>query len=156
MYLVSACLLGLKTRFDRGDNLLPSLLALAEQGLLIPVCPEQLGGLATPRLPAEITGQGGGEAVIRFTEGEESRAKVMNQHGEEVTAAFMKGAQETLRLAGLLPIKGAILKQSSPSCGTDCIYDGTFQKKKIKGKGVTAALLASHGFTLFDENNLPL
>jgi len=155
MYLVSACLLGMKTRFDGGSNFLQELVSFARKGLLIPVCPEQLGGLTTPRLPAEIQGQGGGAAVLNRSPGEKQLAVVVNKEGENVTEAFLKGARETLRLARLMQVKGAILKQGSPSCGSLYIYDGSFQKRKIEGMGVTAALLASGGFALFDEFNLP-
>ena len=154
MYLVSACLLGIKTRFDGGENLVKSLLPLARQGILIPVCPEQLGGLSTPRLPAEISGPGGGDAFFTFGRGQ-IKPRVLNKEREDITEAYLKGAREVLHLARLLPIRGVILKQGSPSCGTLYIYDGSFTGKKIKGQGVTAALLASNGYPLFDEKNCP-
>lgn len=148
MYLVSACLLGLKTRFDgRGsqpDSPGGLTVPLKE---LIPICPEQLGGLSTPRLPAEISG-GQGEDVLG------GRARVLNAAGGDVTGPFRRGAQNVLHLADLYAIKGAFLKDGSPSCGSCYIYDGTFSGKRCPGAGVTTALLRQNGFPVFNEQKL--
>ncbi len=108
--LVSACLLGLATRYDGRSKPDPFLINLLGKRYLIPVCPEQLGGLPTPRPAAEIVG-GDGLAVWM------AEAKVLNQASEDVTIAFCKGAEEVLRLAKLLGARRAILKSRSPSCG---------------------------------------
>ena len=128
-YLVSACLLGLRTRYD-GASKASSWLLSRKGALLIPVCPEQLGGLPTPRAPAEIIG-GDGLAVL------EGRAQVINQLGEDVTQAFVRGAEEVLRLARLYQVKGVWLKARSPSCG-------------LNPFGVCAALLYLEGFELYE------
>jgi uncharacterized protein YbbK (DUF523 family) len=148
MYLVSACLLGLKTRFD-GTGFRP----VSEGGMLIPleelipVCPEQLGGLSTPRLPAEISG-GEGKDVLS------GRAIILNSAAEDVTKPFLQGAGQTLFLAGLYRVKGAFLKDGSPSCGSSYIYDGTFSGKRCPGSGVTAALLRENKIPVFNEREL--
>ena len=148
MYLVSACLLGLKTRFD-GTRFRPASGGIMTVALeeLIPVCPEQLGGLSTPRLPAEIRG-GQGEDVLRGT------APVLNSAAEDVTEPFLQGAREVLYLAGLYKVKGAFLKDGSPSCGSCYIYDGTFSGKRCPGAGVTAALLRVNKIPVFNEQKL--
>jgi uncharacterized protein YbbK (DUF523 family) len=146
MYLVSACLLGLKTRFD-GSRLAPPGLTTVPLEELIPVCPEQLGGLSTPRLPAEIQG-GQGEDVLK------GAARVWNAAGEDVTEPFLQGAREVLYLARLYRVKGAFLKDGSPSCGSCYTYDGTFSGKRCPGTGVTAALLREKGVPLFNERGL--
>ena len=139
MIIVSACLLGLRTRYD-GERLVPDegLLALARSGQVIPVCPEQLGGLATPRQPAEIVG-GDGDAVLC------GEARVLTRDGRDVTGEYVAGAEEALRLAQLVGIRRAILKEGSPSCGYSRIHDGSFGQKLVDGQGVTAALLRSEG-----------
>ncbi len=143
MYLVSACLLGLKTRFD-GESRFPHDAPVIPLEKLIPVCPEQLGGLPTPRHPAEIQG-GRGEDVLA------GKAVVINSQGENVTRSFLKGARETLYLALLYEVKGAFLKNGSPSCGCYSIYDGSFNGIKRPGSGVTAALLRAYGINIYDE-----
>jgi uncharacterized protein YbbK (DUF523 family) len=146
MYLVSACLLGLKTRFD-GTKLAPSGAMAMPLEKLVPVCPEQLGGLSTPRLPAEIQG-GQGEDVLK------GAALVLNTAGENVTESFLQGAREILYLACLYQVKGAFLKDGSPSCGSCYTYDGTFSGRRCPGTGVTAALLRENGIPIFNETKL--
>lgn len=143
MYLVSACLLGSKTRYD-GKSRLPQDAPVVPLEKLIPVCPEQLGGLPTPRHPAEIQG-GRGEDVLS------GKAVVINSQGENVTSSFLRGARETLYLALLYDVKGAFLKNGSPSCGCYAIYDGSFNRVKRPGSGVTTALLRAYGITVYDE-----
>lgn len=137
--LVSACLVGMCTSYKGASWLREDLVALVRQGLAIPVCPEQLGGLPTPRDPAEIVG-GTGEDVLA------GRARVMTRDGRDVTAEFVRGSQEVLRLAKLVRPRAIVLKERSPSCGVDGVYDGTFSGVVVPGMGVTAALLKREGF----------
>jgi uncharacterized protein YbbK (DUF523 family) len=141
MKLCSACLLGINCRYDGKNKTNKKILKLSKQGKLIPVCPEQLGGLPTPRIPSEIQGLSG-EYVLN------GRCKVLNRNGEDVTEFFIKGANETLRIAKLFDIKEAIFKQKSPSCGCGKIHDGTFSDKLIDGNGVTTALLKKNGIKI--------
>ena len=136
--LVSACLLGTNCKYSGGNNLCPSVVHLAEQHSLIPVCPEQLGGLPTPRPPAE-----------------RQSAAVVTCEGNDVTLQYQRGAEEALKLAQLFGCGTAILKARSPSCGHGVIYDGTFTGTKIPGSGVTAALLEEAGLRIYTESNLP-
>ncbi len=140
MYLVSACLAGLNCKYDGGNNYNKDIIELVRKGEAILICPEQLGGLATPRYPSEIKIEDG----IR---------KVVNSKGEDVTENYERGAEEVLELAKKLNIKKAILKARSPSCGLGLIYDGTFTKSKIAGNGITAQLLLDNGFEIFNEEN---
>lgn len=144
--IVSACLLGINCRYDGGHAYCPEVFDDLFQSHFIPVCPEQLGGLPTPRLPARIEG-GDGADVWNGT------AKVINQSGEEVTQAFQKGAQETLAIAQIAKAKKVILKDHSPSCGCQFIYGG---EGLIKGIGVTAALLAKNGLAVENELGEPI
>lgn len=145
MIIISACLIGCNCRYDEKNNLYPHLAKLVQEGKAIPVCPEQLGGLPTPRPPAEIVG-GEGKDVLT------GKARVIDVNGNDVTAQFVKGARETLKIAQLIGATSAILKQRSPSCGSEEIYDGSFNKKRIKGRGVTAALLMENGIKVMDED----
>ncbi|MEW5785082.1 MAG: DUF523 domain-containing protein [Bacillota bacterium] len=146
-YLVSACLLGLSTRYDGAHNRNRAVLAFCRAHNIIPVCPEQLGGLPTPRLAAEITG-GDGAAVL------DGKAAVLTKAGCDVTASFKYGAVQVLQLAGLHEISGAIFKSASPSCGSGLIYDGSFSGCRRAGDGVTTALLKRHGIHVFNEHCL--
>lgn len=146
MFIVSACLAGVKCKYNANDNLHPAVRELLKEEKVQLVCPEQLGGLTTPRSPAEIVG-GSGEDVLT------GRAKVLTCEGSDVTGCFIRGAEETLRIARLLEAEGAILKEGSPSCGSSLIYDGTFQGVKKAGQGVTAALLRKEGITVYSENS---
>jgi len=137
MKLVSACLVGINCRYDGKSKLIPELVEEYKKGNLLPVCPEVLGGLPTPRDRSEIVG-GGGLDVIK------GRAKVMTEKGEDVTEKFIKGAEEVLKIARERNIKEAIFARRSPSCGCGEIYDGTFSRRLIKGDGVTTALLKEY------------
>lgn len=148
IYLVSACLLGLPTRYDGGHNCVPRLHRLCRRCSLIPVCPEQLGGLPTPRCPAEISG-GDGAAVLR------GESAVVNEAGNDLTAQFVRGARAALRLARLYRADAALFKSGSPSCGAGSIYDGSFSGRRREGDGVAAALLKRHGFPVYTERSLP-
>ncbi len=137
MIIVSACLAGMKCRYDGHQNSCDKVIELVRQGLAIPLCPEQLGGLATPRTPAEIVD-----------------CKVITKDGEDVTAQFNKGAEESLRMANLVGCKKAILKANSPSCGSGTIYDGTYSGKLTEGFGKTAELFIKNGIEVISEKEL--
>jgi uncharacterized protein YbbK (DUF523 family) len=144
--LVSACLLGTNCKYSGGNNLTSKVLELMKEHTLIPICPEQLGGLTTPRKPCEID-TGDGSDVLA------GHAKVMNNKGEDLTEQFVKGAQETLNLAKLYGCTSAILKANSPSCGCRTIYDGSFTGKHKEGSGVTTQLLLDNGVLVMTEND---
>ncbi len=134
--LVSACLLGLRCRYDGQSKSNERVLRLMEKHELIPVCPEQLGGLPTPRPPAEIR-----------------NGRVTNCKGEDVTAQYEKGAAETLRLYDLLHCGCALLKARSPSCGCEEVYDGTFSGTLIAGQGIAAKMLSQNQIIVLSEEN---
>ena len=135
--LVSACLLGKNCKYNGGNNLNQGVLEFIEGHEVIGVCPEQLGGLSTPRLPAEIV-----------------YGVVTNKEGVSVDAEFRKGAQAALAAALEKKVDLAILQSRSPSCGVKEIYDGSFSGKKIKGHGVFARLLAAHGIKVLDAEDI--
>ena len=136
--LISACLLGVRCRYDGGSKPQPGVEALAEQYRLIPVCPEQLGGLCTPRTPAERQGD-----------------RVCTRNGGDVTEAYRRGAEEALRLAKLYGAKYAVLKERSPSCGKGVIYDGSFSGVLTEGDGVFAQKLRERGVPVYGESDIP-
>jgi uncharacterized protein YbbK (DUF523 family) len=144
MKVISACLVGCHCRYDGGSKTVDPFVKMVEDGEAVFVCPEQLGGLATPRPPAQIVG-GTGEDVL------DGNAKVVTDSGVDVTEQFIRGAEETLRMAKLAGAKEAILKERSPSCGSTAIYDGTFTKGKRPGHGVAAALLERNGIRVYSE-----
>lgn len=135
--LVSACLLGVKCRYDGKSKPNKAVLALAQNEALIPVCPEQLGGRPTPRNAVEIL-----------------KGKVVEPDGNDHTEEFKRGAEEVLKLAKITGCKKAILKSKSPSCGFGKIYDGTFSGTLTDGNGITAQLLYENGIEIINENNL--
>ncbi|OGO16932.1 MAG: hypothetical protein A2Z14_06065 [Chloroflexi bacterium RBG_16_48_8] len=147
--LVSACLLGESTRYDRGhmrcDH--PKLEQWLQENRLISFCPEVEGGLPTPRPPAEII-SGDGLQVL------DAEAKVLDVEGREVTEQYRCGAQKALQVAQENNMRIAILKARSPSCGSKFIYDGTFSITLKPGKGVTAALLEREGIRVFNEEEI--
>lgn len=147
MKLCSACLLGIKCRYDGKSKPNERVIALSKKELLIPICPEQLWGQATPRPDAEIKGGDGFDVLNK-------KAKVVEHSENDITHNFVDGAEEVLKLANLYNIKDAILKQKSPSCGSGQIYDGTFSKKFIKWDGVTTALLKRNGIKVISEEEL--
>ena len=134
--LISACLLGVCCRYDGASKPHPGAVALAERHELIPVCPEQLGGLPTPRLPAERQGN-----AVRTRE-------------SDVTEQYRRGAEETLKLCKLFGCEAAVLKERSPSCGCGEIYDGTFTGTLRTGNGVTTELLLENGIPVFGESRI--
>ncbi|NOR21303.1 MAG: DUF523 domain-containing protein [Candidatus Aminicenantes bacterium] len=147
MKLISACLLGINCRWDKKHNKNDKALELLNNEILIPVCPEQLGGLNTPRARQEIQ-EGTGKDVL------ERKSKVINENGEDVTEQFINGAEETLRIANLFQVREFIGKSHSPSCSCEKIYDGTFSGKLIDGYGVTTELLKRNGIKIIREENL--
>jgi len=142
MKIVSACLAGINCRYDGKNKLNRKVQALVKKGEAIVICPEQLGGLSTPREPASLTGDG--YDVLK------GRAKVLTKSGKDVTKNFIKGTKEVLRLAKLLKVKEAILKSKSPSCGSGRIL---VSDRLVKGDGVTAALLKKNGIKVYTEKN---
>lgn len=138
--LISSCLLGIGCRYDGSHSRVEEIIKKAQEMHLIPICPEQLGGLPTPRAPSSIV-KGDGKAVVA------GHAKVINSLGEDVTGTFMKGARETLKLAKIAGAEKAILKSNSPSCGLNTPYCET---DTGYGLGVTAALLLSAGIEVIE------
>lgn len=129
VYIISACLLGLCTRYDGAVKTSEECLENTKNGVRIPVCPEQLGGMSTPREAADVIG-GTGLDVLN------GKAKVLTKSGDDVTTPFIKGAEQVLQIAKMQEVTGIFLKARSPSCGV-------FEKQ-----GVTAALLKQHGYKL--------
>ena len=146
MILVSACLAGFDVKYNGSHNLNEKIKKWFEEKKAIPICPEVLGGLSIPREPAEIVG-GEGEDVL------DGHAKVITNNGIDVTEQFIKGANETLKIALELNATMVILKERSPSCGSSMIYSGEFNGNKKKGTGVTAALLKRNGIQVLSEEN---
>lgn len=135
--LISACLMGVRCRYDGGKKPLDCLERLIDKHVLIPVCPEVLGGLPTPRVPAERIGD-----------------KVITKDDRDVTANYQQGAEEALRLAKMAGCTHALLKERSPSCGCGMIYDGTFSGGLCKGDGVCGALLKANGIQVLGESRV--
>jgi len=142
--LVSACLVGVNCRYDGGNSLDERVMGLVSCCLLVPVCPEQLGGLGTPRQPMRIVGGSGGDVL-------DGKARVVNKSGEDVTRNLVVGAEEVLRIARLLGVRTAILKAGSPSCGCGEIRDSGIPRR---GDGVTTALLKRNGIRVVTEEEL--
>lgn len=137
-YVVSACLAGIPCRYDGRSNLRPEVSRLVASGQAIPVCPEELGGLPTPRIPCE-----------------QRNGRIISSQGKDVTSAFTAGAEAALYVAEEYGCTAAILKARSPSCGCGRIYDGTFTHTLTDGDGVFAALLRRKHFELFTEESFP-
>ena len=137
MKIVSACLAGINCKYNGKNNSCPKIVKLVKEGKAIPVCAEQLGGLATPRDPAEI-----------------QKNKVKTKKGKDVTKQFEKGAEEALKIAKMTGCTEAILKEKSPSCGSKEIYDGTFTKTLKKGSGIFAQKLKDAGIAVKNENTI--
>jgi uncharacterized protein YbbK (DUF523 family) len=137
--LVSGCLLGQKVRYN--GKIIPLLNPLLTQWhkeqRLISVCPEVIGGLLVPRAPAEIQG-----------------INVITSDGDDVTKQFTSGAKQALALCQKHNIRFALLKESSPSCGSSTIYDGTFSERKIEGQGICTQLLQKNGIQVFSEQTI--
>ncbi len=137
MKIVSACLAGINCRWDGEARPCQKVVDLVKQGKAIPVCPEQLGGLTTPRTPAE-----------------QKNDKVFTKTGEDVTYQFEKGAEEAVKIALLANCDEAVIKSKSPSCGCGKVYDGTFSGKLIYGDGVFAKILKKNNIKVYSENDI--
>ena len=135
--LISACLLGVSCRYDGKSKPMKDIEKLMEKYELVPVCAEIFGGLPTPRVPAEISGE-----------------KVLTAEGKDVTAEYIKGAEEVLRLGKIFGAKKALLKERSPSCGSGIIHNGKFDGGLVPGFGKTAALLIENNFEVFGETEI--
>ena len=140
--LISSCLLGIECRYDGGHSRAEEIVQKAQEIQFIPICPEQLGGLSTPRAPSYIV-KGDGKGVLS------GNARVINSLGKDVTEAFIKGARASLKLAQLTGATKAIVKDKSPSCGLNTPYCDT---DTGYGLGVTAALLLKSGITIIEIN----
>ena len=145
--LISACLLGVKCRHNGCDSKSEEVMERFEGEKLIRVCPEQLGGLPTPRPPAEIVGGDGADVL-------DGAASVISVDGEDKTSEFLHGAHQALEIAKAHNATHAIFKSKSPSCGCGQIYDGSFTGKLGDGDGVTAALLRRHGIQVMTETEI--
>jgi len=137
--LISSCLLGEKCRYNATDSYCVDLEKYKNKHTFISVCPEILGGMNTPRDPAERKGN-----------------TVITKAGEDVTEFYRRGAIETLRIAKMYNCEIAIMKERSPSCGKDCVYDGNFTGNIIDGNGVTVDLLLQNGIKVFGESQFCL
>ena len=135
--LASACLLGVRCRYDGGGTRLDALARLMPVCHIVPVCPEQLGGLPTPRTPSERVG-----------------ARVLAKDGADVTDAFRRGADAACHLARLYGARLALMKARSPSCGAGTIYDGSFSGRVAPGDGVTGEALKAMGVDVYTEDDL--
>ncbi len=144
MIVVSSCLAGLLCRYDGGHCLVDKIEQLVKEKKAVKVCPEVMGGLSTPREPAEVIGGDGRDVLF-------GKAKVMTQSGKDVTAEYVAGAYRALERAKKVNASIIVLKEYSPSCGSQIIYDGTFSSEKIAGEGVTTALLKREGFNVISE-----
>ncbi len=133
--LVSACLMGFRCRYDGGAQRLDCLDALRERHVLVPVCPEVMGGLPTPREPSEIRS-----------------GRVVTRDGRDVTEAFARGAREAEKIALACGCRCALLKERSPSCGLGRVYDGTFTGTLTRGDGLCARLLSQRGLRVLGES----
>lgn len=136
--LVSACLLGCSCRYDGKSMPNEKVLGLSNDNILIPVCPEQMGGLSTPRNPSECQKDG----------------RVLMNDGTDVTENYRRGAEMALTVAKLNDVDYAIMKAKSPSCGKGLIYDGSFQKRLTEGNGITSDLLLKEGYKVITEKDL--
>jgi len=137
MIIVSACLAGVGCRYDGTAKPCEAVIRLVAEGQAVPLCPEQLGGLPTPRAPAEITG-----------------SQVIRKDGVELTEEFIRGAREALKIARLVGAKTAILKSRSPSCGSGKIYDGSFSGRLVDGDGLFAELCKQEGIEVKNEEEI--
>ncbi len=147
MILVSACLLGTCCNHEGQASPRAAVCELAEDARLVPICPETVGGLPTPRAAAEIVG-GAGDDVLAGT------ARVQNTNGDDVTGAYLRGAAAAVELARATGATRAVLKARSPSCGAHETYDGTFTRTRRAGPGVTAAALRAAGVEVVSEEDL--
>lgn len=137
MKVVSACLAGIKCNYEGKSKPCQQVIDMVARGEAIAVCPEQLGGLPTPRVPSEIVGE-----------------RVINQAGQDVTKEFIRGSKEALKISIDNDCNEAILKSKSPACGSGKIHDGTFTDTLIDGDGVFAKMLKERGIKVITEKDL--
>lgn len=147
MTAASACLCGINCRYNGKNSFNNNVVELFNRGVALPLCPEQLGGLAIPRPPYEITG-GTGRDVL------DGKARILSRDGIDSTENFIAGAKRFVSIIKALGIKKVILKSKSPSCGYGRIYDGTFTGSLIPGNGVLAELLLQEGIEVIAEEEL--
>ena len=141
MIIVSACLVGINCKYNGDNNDNHKVKEYLKDKEYIIICPEQLGGLTTPRNPSEIINING-------------ERKVFTCDNIDVTKNFINGAKESLKIAKIYNCKKALLKEGSPSCGCNFIYDGTFSGKKIPGQGITTTLFKENNIEVFSEKEL--
>ena len=141
MIFVSGCLVGINCKYNGGNNFNEKIFNMVKEGKAIPICPEQLGGLSTPRKPSEIK-------II------DGKRRVVDNQNNDVTEDFEKGAKEALELAKKLNITKAILQPRSPSCGVGKIYSGNFDGKLIDGDGITAELFRENGIEVISCDDI--
>lgn len=141
MILVSACLVGINCKYSGGNNYNQKIFDLVKEGKAIPICPEQLGGLNTPRKPVELK-------VIN------GKRYAIDNEGNDLTENFERGALEVLNLAKDLNINKAILQPRSPSCGINKIYSGNFDNKLVDGNGILTELLKQNGIDVLTPNEI--
>lgn len=139
--IVSACLVGVNCKYNGENNDNDKVKEYLKDKKFIIICPEQLGGLTTPRNPSEIINIDGNRRVLTYD-------------NIDVTKNFINGAEESLKIAKIYNCKKALLKEGSPSCGCNFIYDGTFSGKKVPGKGLTATLFEENNIEVFSEKEL--
>lgn len=144
MVIVSACLAGVNCRYDGGNSGLARVREMAASGGALPLCPEQLGGLSTPRAPSEIFGGDGWDVL-------DGKAFVLNSEGGDVTSCYLKGSREVLKIAGLVSAEEAVLKEKSPACGCRFICRGG---EPADGAGVCAAMLIKSGIRVISSGDL--
>ena len=140
MILVSACLVGINCKYNGSNNYNKKVFELVKNGKAIPLCPEQLGGLMTPRVPSEI----------KYIDG---KRYVINSNGDDVTLEFEKGANEVMKFVKAMGINKAILQMRSPSCGIGKIYSGNFDKKLVDGNGILAQILIDNGIEVIGSED---
>ncbi len=144
MILISACLCGIDCKYNGKNNSHPVFEKMLADNKVLPVCPEEMGGLATPRPACEIIGGTGLDVLA-------GKARVISKDDQNLSEAFINGAEQVLKMAADQGIQEAILQSRSPSCGCGFIYDGTFSSQLIEGDGVTTALLRQHGIKVVNE-----
>ena len=135
--LVSSCLLGINSRYDGKNSLNEKVLSLKKTYELIPICPEQMGGLTTPRSPSEII-----------------KDRVINKDGIDVTKNYLDGSKAALSIALENDCKYAILKSKSPACGKGVIYDGSFTNELIQGNGTLVSVLLKNNIEVYSEDEI--
>ncbi len=141
--LVSSCLLGEPVRYDgtAAPSRSPVLAGWLQEQRVLSFCPEVAAGLATPRSPVELVG---GDRLVQ--------ARAVTSTGEDLTTAFLAGAQAAVALCQRWGVQVAVLKERSPSCGSTCIHDGTFSNRLRAGRGFTTVALEQHGVAVFPED----